>query len=205
MNTITSEAASIEDNPIVKAADVFWREGYDGASMEDIVVATGMNRYGLYAKFGGKRDLFLLALEHYHAEGRARLEALLSDPETRPLEAIRLFMKGILGEMDSRGGGCLMCAAVQEGAPKDEVIAQRVRDYVSEFRGAFSAILSRARGAGELSDSVTPEAGALLLDATLFGVGVQSRAGVALESLFKTIDAAIAAVSSPKAIASSGD
>jgi len=38
---------------------VFWRNGYDGTSLDDLVAATGMNRPSLYAAFGDKRDLYL--------------------------------------------------------------------------------------------------------------------------------------------------
>ncbi|MGE5163663.1 MAG: helix-turn-helix domain-containing protein, partial [Sphingobacteriales bacterium] len=43
------------DTALARAADVFWRNGYDGTSLDDLVAATGMNRPSLYAAFGDKR------------------------------------------------------------------------------------------------------------------------------------------------------
>src|SRR5215510_9913914 len=73
---------------IARAAEVFWKAGYAGTSLDDLVEATGMNRPSLYAAFGDKRDLYLKTLEHYRAEGRAlALAALAGEP------TLRLFLK----------------------------------------------------------------------------------------------------------------
>jgi len=42
---------------------VFWAEGYEATSMQDLVEAMGINRGSLYGTFGGKRALFLAALD----------------------------------------------------------------------------------------------------------------------------------------------
>ena len=41
---------------LARAAAVFWKAGYAGTSLDDLVAATGMNRPSLYAAFGDKRD-----------------------------------------------------------------------------------------------------------------------------------------------------
>ena len=47
------------------AVDVFASKGYAETSMEDLVKATGVSRYGLYGTFGNKRELFEQALERF--------------------------------------------------------------------------------------------------------------------------------------------
>ncbi len=54
-----------------RAVDLFSSKGYADTSMEDIVRATGVSRYGLYGAFGNKQELFEQALERY-AEGRGK-------------------------------------------------------------------------------------------------------------------------------------
>ena len=53
------------------AMAVFWRNGYQATSIQDLVEATGINRGSLYTTFGDKRGLFLAVLDHY-AERIAR-------------------------------------------------------------------------------------------------------------------------------------
>ena len=54
------------------ALKVFWRKGYEGASLSDLTKAVGVNRPSLYAAFGDKEALFRQALERY-LKGPARL------------------------------------------------------------------------------------------------------------------------------------
>ncbi|MDX1556528.1 MAG: helix-turn-helix domain-containing protein, partial [Xanthomonadales bacterium] len=48
-----------------KAVELFSAKGYSDTSMDDIVRATGVSRYGIYGTFGNKRELFEEALEKY--------------------------------------------------------------------------------------------------------------------------------------------
>lgn len=50
-----------------RAMEVFWRLGYEGASMTDLTAAMGIASPSLYAAFGSKEALFRQALEHYGA------------------------------------------------------------------------------------------------------------------------------------------
>ena len=53
------------------AVELFSSKGYSDTSMEDIVQATGVSRYGLYGTFGNKRELFEQALDSY-ADGMGK-------------------------------------------------------------------------------------------------------------------------------------
>ena len=44
------------------AMRLFWRVGYEAASLPDLEAATGLARSSLYNAFGSKRDLYLKAL-----------------------------------------------------------------------------------------------------------------------------------------------
>src|SRR5437660_10983180 len=56
------------DKAMDAALQVFWRKGYEGASLSDLTQAMGINRPSLYAAFGDKETLFRKALDSY-AEG----------------------------------------------------------------------------------------------------------------------------------------
>ncbi len=66
-----------EAEVVAKAADVFGRLGYNGASIDDLLGATGLQRGSLYKAFGSKRKLFEIVLAHALAPGwNARGESL---------------------------------------------------------------------------------------------------------------------------------
>jgi len=47
-----------EETVLAQAADVFARLGYNAASIDDLLTATGLQRGSLYKAFGSKRNLF---------------------------------------------------------------------------------------------------------------------------------------------------
>src|SRR5687767_8848593 len=80
------------DRAMDRALDLFWERGYEAVSVEDLVRVTGMNRFGLYHRWGDKRGLLLACLARYAAlmlegplaslthpaAGRAEIEALFA-------------------------------------------------------------------------------------------------------------------------------
>jgi AcrR family transcriptional regulator len=56
------------DQALAAALRVFWRKGFDGASLTDLTDAMGITRPSLYAAFGNKEELFRKALDLYGRE-----------------------------------------------------------------------------------------------------------------------------------------
>ena len=53
------------DKALDLALQVFWRKGYEGASMADLTETMGITKPSLYAAFGNKEELFRKALDRY--------------------------------------------------------------------------------------------------------------------------------------------
>ncbi len=174
--------------------ELFWRNGYENTSIEDVVQATGLNRYSLYNAFGGKRELFLAALDDYYFERKNRFLTSLDDPDTHPLEAVREVMEFAIREMADRGAGCFMCNVASERGLKDPVIAERIKTYLAEIEFAFGKALSRAESIGGLNEDITSEDGATILITVLLGIGAHAQAGAPSERLTEALHAALRAV-----------
>ena len=56
------------DQVLDAAMKVFWVKGFEGTSIQDLVQATGLNRFGMYQAFGSKQGLFLEALDRYQRQ-----------------------------------------------------------------------------------------------------------------------------------------
>jgi len=54
---------------ISNAMEVFWRKGYKGASMTELLAAMGIGKGSFYAAFGSKHELYLQALRHFRDTG----------------------------------------------------------------------------------------------------------------------------------------
>jgi len=51
-----------QDEVLHKAMEVFWRRGYEAASIQDLVQHMGINRQSRYDTFGDQHALFVQAL-----------------------------------------------------------------------------------------------------------------------------------------------
>jgi len=51
------------DQALDRALEVFWRQGFEGASICDLTAAMGINPPSLYAAFGNKEALCRRALD----------------------------------------------------------------------------------------------------------------------------------------------
>src|ERR1700688_4396612 len=89
------------DKALDRALDVFWRKGYEGASLSELTKAMRINRPSLYAAFGDKEKLFRKVLDHY-AEGPAsHSRAALQEPTS--LAVVERLLYGT-ADMPASGG-----------------------------------------------------------------------------------------------------
>src|SRR3546814_6083041 len=85
---------------LARAMEVFWEKGLDGASMNDLTAAMGINSPSLYAAFDSKEALFREAVALYVATDGAGIWAPLKEEgsaygvvEGFLMETARLFRR----------------------------------------------------------------------------------------------------------------
>src|SRR5438445_3107154 len=71
------------EKALERAMNVFWRKGYEGASLPDLTRAMGINRPSLYAAFGNKESLFRKALDRYAEGPGSYVRDALEEPTAR--------------------------------------------------------------------------------------------------------------------------
>ena len=98
-----------ETGALEKATQVFWSKGYDGVTIDDLVVGMGVGRPSLYAVFGDKRAIFLRVLKAYaERKGASAAKALLSPQGLR--DSIVAFLRYAVESATEKGSaqGCLL-------------------------------------------------------------------------------------------------
>jgi AcrR family transcriptional regulator len=110
--------------------DAFWEKGFQGASLDDLSAATGMNRPSLYAAFGDKKAMYLEALRRIRAHVNAGLDAILAT-RLEPHEALlRFYLQALPVYLSGDRGprGCLtICTASVEAASDADIRAALAR------------------------------------------------------------------------------
>src|SRR3990167_2910031 len=97
------------DYAISEGIKLFTRMGFGNVSIDDIVSASGLNRYAIYSAFGAKSDFFKACVRRYCATQIENLEKLTNDPSITPREAVRRNLYAAAEEMSASQAGCLVC------------------------------------------------------------------------------------------------
>jgi TetR/AcrR family transcriptional repressor of nem operon len=178
-----------------QVVDLFSSKGYSETSMEDIVHATGVSRYGLYGTFGSKRELFEQALERY-ADGMGKQSFLrLLEPGASLAHIRRIFEERVADMCCSEENkGCLFVHTAMELAPQDEELRGVLQRFMKRMSKAFSIGLDSAKGRGEIRVDVDVDAAGELLTSTMFGLAVLGRTGFARETLDGIVDSTLASL-----------
>lgn len=165
-----------QSHVIERAMQLFWEQGYERTSVEDLVRCTGLGRGSLYDTFHDKHSLFLLALNHYQEEGRKNL-VMLREAQSPFLEALRHFFAALIDETtnDTAHRGCMMVNTTLEVAPHDPAVAAVTQVAISEAEEAFYHVLIKAQAAGELAWTYDPHQLAHFLLNTMLGIRVLAR------------------------------
>jgi TetR/AcrR family transcriptional repressor of nem operon len=132
------------DKLLVQALDLFWEQGYEHTSVQDLVDHLGIGRGSMYNAFGDKRSLFLAALDHYLKNGVARIRSLLDS--VPPAEAMQRLFEIFIDEImnDPRHRGCFVVNLSTELAPRDPDVAAMLKANKIEIEGLFRQTIARA-------------------------------------------------------------
>jgi AcrR family transcriptional regulator len=149
---------------VVRAArTLFWRAGFEGASIPALEEATGLSRSSIYNTFGSKRGLFDAAVQSYLDEViRPRLRPLKA--EVVAPEAVLTYLDGLREAFTHAGSmsatsGCLLINTATAPVVHDGEVARVVADYRDELRAAIG------RGVAAYLGAVAPDEQERLADA----------------------------------------
>jgi len=140
-----------EELALDAAIECFRLRGYAATSVRDLTTAMGIGGTSLYNSFGGKRTLFIKALERYVERSvRARLHRLESS--LPPKRAIRTLIEDVIERSltDRTRGGCLLINSALEVAPHDPELAAEIAERLGEIEAFFHRSIVAAQAEGTI-------------------------------------------------------
>lgn len=181
------------DTVLDRAMTVFWRKGYEGASLAELTDAMGINPPSLYAAFGNKEGLFRAVLERYDARRQALMDRVLTAPDPRAVA--RQFLEGVADfSADTEGRSPPGCLLVQGGLScSDSDIPQVLAEHRAEKERALRERFERDKKAGNLPKNANPATLAGYLVAVANGMCVQASAGASAKQLHEIVEMALMA------------
>jgi TetR/AcrR family transcriptional repressor of nem operon len=154
----------IREEALERALRLFWRNGYNGTSMEMLTKELGVEKPSIYATFGNKRSLYLEALLHYRTSMVRQVAEFLNsaaNPRTGIDRVVRFMMTSLYAPGVQEG--CMVTNAALELADQDPEVAA----HVSTMLGEIGSLFEKSLVAGQKSGEVTTRVSADLLAAYL--------------------------------------
>jgi AcrR family transcriptional regulator len=182
-----------------QAMEVFWRHGYEGATIAQLTEAMGINPPSLYACFGNKEGLLKAALDRYTKLRGVWMDEVVAAPTAR--EVAERMLTGIADRQTDPANppGCLLvqggiaCGTGSESVPF-ELAARRAQNE-DQLRDRFV----RAKAEGDLKPTSDPAALARYVSAVSVGMGVMASSGSDREALQQVASVAVQAVEAQSA------
>lgn len=120
---------------IQKAMEVFWKKGYNGASMRDLTDAMQINSSSLYNTIGGKQQLFVKCIRAYVTARMEDAEAAAARSKS-PIKAITSFINEAANTIVYSNNSCLAIKTTFEVAASDpdvQMILREDSDFTHNF------------------------------------------------------------------------
>ena len=184
------------DTALDRALEVFWRHGFQAASLADLTAAMGLSKPSLYAAFGDKESLYLQALERYVAMQIEQHTAIFdSEPDVRcALEKFLRTMATLLTD-STQPCGCLIVNGMADCgmASTPPAIEQALRKAVQGSAARLHRQLIQAQRDGQLAPDINTSDLAAFFTSLLAGLGILAKAGGTHAKLDAVIGAAMMA------------
>lgn len=159
------------DDVLLKAMNIFWQQGYEKTSMQDLVTGMGIHKRSMYDTFGDKHTLYIKALERFASIQSSRLESRI-EGVTSAVAAIRLLFEATIHRSDAEPRGCMLVNTAVELSNHDPEAAARANEAFLDTEALIERLVRHGQEGGEISSRHTAEALAATLHNALIGLRV---------------------------------
>jgi AcrR family transcriptional regulator len=176
-----------EDAVLEKALRVFWENGYEGASLNELLSSMGLTKSSLYKAFGSKENLFRKVREKYGREYLVyQREALAQSTPRKIAEHL------LIGTVELHCGkttplGCLETNGALACSDENEAIRLELARSRDRLRSLLRKRFDATREQGSLPAGMSSDEAALLLATLVQGMAVQAKGGVAKKDLLRLV------------------
>ncbi len=182
------------DHALDQAVTLFWQQGYEATSLQQLLAAMGLSKSSLYQTFGDKHRLFERCIERY----RERTGNAMAD-HLRQSESGLGFLRDTLNAVASEADdgipkGCLIMNSATEFSQNDPRVAELVTTGRTLMTDILRQAVRRAMDEGDIPPHHNADALAHYLMTTLAGLNSMVKAGMDGAAARQVAQTAIAAL-----------
>lgn len=165
-------ARPIEYDPqevLINAMHLFWEQGYEATSIQDVVKVTGLKPGSLYNRYGNKEGIFEAVVDQYATSSLAHITSILNHSDNA-LENIKTFLQEVIIETISneKTQGCLLVKTLLVLPNKDTHIQKHIVAFFDKIEGLLTQTLQVAKT--QNSTKVEPKSFAKFIVTAIFGL-----------------------------------
>jgi TetR/AcrR family transcriptional regulator, copper-responsive repressor len=182
------------DKALEQAMHVFWRRGYEAASISELTAAMGIAAPSLYAAFGDKEHLFLEAVERYATGPGGGYPRALEEEPTAYL-AIKRCLEEAAEELTRpcHPKGCMVVMAATNCSEASAHIQAALAKRRAASDAGVRCRIEHGIESGELPADTDAESLANFYATVFRGMSMQATDGASRESLLATAAVALKA------------
>ncbi|MCM3194852.1 TetR/AcrR family transcriptional regulator [Priestia megaterium] len=163
-----------EKEALRRAMELFWRQGYEKTSMQDLVNYMGVHRRSIYDTFGDKHTLFIRALSHYVEVMDVRFKSNIT-PELTVKQAIRKVFEMVIYPTDKQPKGCLTVNTAVELSLLDQEVAEKITETFIKTETLLFDLLKHGQEQGEIPEHYDIKGLSKFIHNSLVGIRVLAK------------------------------
>ncbi|MFO3790340.1 TetR/AcrR family transcriptional regulator [Bacillus mojavensis] len=159
---------------LIKAMELFWEQGYEKTSMQDLVDHMGVHRRSIYDTFGDKHTLFMRALSHFVEVMEMRMKNEMKADLTVK-QTIRKIFEMVIDPEENLPKGCLAVNTAVELSLLDEEVAKKIKEIFINTEALLFDLLKHGQEKGEIPKHYNIKGLSQFIHNSLVGVRVLAK------------------------------
>jgi len=140
----------VKEEVLEAATQLFWKNGYEGTSMNGLVEATGLHRRSMYEEFGDKDGLFLECIDHFVHKTTKDVSVLLKQVPLGFHNIESFFSNRVDYVATRKFKGCLLVKSAVEKELLNADAQKKIQFFLALTEKAFYECLHAAQEQGEI-------------------------------------------------------
>ncbi len=180
------------DLVLENAMQLFWGQGYEATSLQDLLAATGLSKSSLYESFGNKQSLFEAAFTRYFETRARQMHERLEQAES-PLGFVRECLLSVFEDAQrTTPRGCMLVNVANEFSTRDPSVQRLIELATRRFHELFERAFTLAQASGEMSATRDPLELARYIHCVMSGLRTQTKSGLSRKELLTVIEMVMA-------------
>ncbi|MFN0200483.1 MAG: TetR/AcrR family transcriptional regulator [Bacteroidia bacterium] len=164
-----------EQIALEKAANLFWKKGFEATSMDDLLPAMGVQKGSFYHSFGSKKELYVRAIDWHENNGFEAFRKMVKN-QKQPIELIKsIFLSLADCAPEDHRKGCFLGNTIAELSNIDENLVENAAKHLKTLENIFYEQIKASQKSGELKTKIEPELLALYLLNLWNGINITRR------------------------------